>query len=106
MHPGKYPMRAVFSVPGNDTDEIGNVSDALTVIGRAWVSVEPLSAREFLLAGGEEAKVSHKVKLATPSFDIPVAAVMTVRERIFAVEAPLSAPGALEMTLMCSERAV
>lgn len=105
MYPGKRPYRATFTVSSGGKDEIGN-STGTTTLGSAWVSIDPLTARELFLAGGEQAKITHKVTLATPSFTIPVAAIMTVSGRVFAVEAPLSAPGSPEMTLMCSEKAL
>ena len=71
MHPGKYPSRAVFSAPKAEKDAIGNPSTELEKLGKAWVAVQPLSAREALTAGGESAKVSHKVRLQAPSFESP-----------------------------------
>lgn len=103
MAPGKYPYRAIFSVPATESDDIGNQVGTRAEIGRAWVSVTPLSAREHLL-GGERSTSSHKVALRRPSFAIPNTAVLTIGERVFEVEAPLDAPNSAEILLMCAEK--
>jgi head-tail adaptor len=106
MHPGKRPYRAVFSVPKDEMDAIGNASRELVELGRAWVSIEPLTAyaRERFSAAGEVGEVTHKLTAATPAFAIPQDAVATVSERAFEVKAVLDAPKSAEITLICLEK--
>jgi len=104
MHPGKRSSRAVFSAPPDERDEIGNPSRDLVEIGRAWVSLVPVTAREYMYAGGERALVTHKLTMARPAFEIPQNAIATVAGRVFDVQAALDAPSSAEITLMCVEK--
>ena len=104
MHPGKRPYRAVFAVPEDDFDDIGNPSDVLKELGHAWVSLRPVSGREYLTASGEHANVTHRVELARPAFEIPQSAVLTISGRVFEVDFVMDAPESRDIYLMCVEK--
>jgi SPP1 family predicted phage head-tail adaptor len=106
MNPGKYPLRAVFTLHDDDFDEIGNPSDLFIEIGRAWVSLRPVSGREYLTASGEHSNVSHRLDMFRPSFDILNSMVVTISGRTFEVDHVMDGPSQREIFVMCVEKRV
>ncbi len=108
MYPGKYPTRASVQAPELTRDSLGNESSELSELGQAWVCIKPVSAysREVISAGGERGRVTHKVTMSVPAFDVPQTAVLVANGRTFEVEVVLEGLFEAEMTLMCSEKRV
>lgn len=44
-------------------DEVGQKANTWTRLGDAFCSIEPISGREFLATSGEQATVTHKVRM-------------------------------------------
>lgn len=63
IRPGELRERVTVQVASGTTNALGETVLAWTDSSAVWASVEGVSAREALLAGQQDAAVTHKVRL-------------------------------------------
>ena len=63
IRPGELRERVTVQVASGTTNALGETVLAWSDSSAVWASVEGVSAREALLAGQQEATVSHRVRL-------------------------------------------
>jgi SPP1 family predicted phage head-tail adaptor len=63
IRPGELRERVTVQVASGTTNALGETVLAWSDSSAVWASVEGVSAREALLAGQQDAAVTHKVRL-------------------------------------------
>lgn len=63
IRPGELRERVTVQVASGTTNALGETVLAWSDSSAVWASVEGVSAREALLAGQQDAEVTHKVRL-------------------------------------------
>lgn len=63
IDPGKLRERITVQIASGSTNALGETVLAWSNSSAVWASVEGVSAREALLAGQQEASVTHRLRL-------------------------------------------
>lgn len=63
IRPGELRERVTVQVASGTTNALGETVLAWSDSSAVWASVEGVSAREALLAGQQDAEVTHKIRL-------------------------------------------
>lgn len=69
---GSMRRRVTFQSQSSTQDSVGQKVDTWTLIGRRWVSIEPLNGREYFAASGEKSEVTTRIRVR---YDATIAAV-------------------------------
>lgn len=89
---------------GTAQDGAGQVIESWTEQEKAWVSIVPVSGREYFAASGERAEITHKISMAYGPTVLPRDRI-TWAGRTFDIRSPPLNVGGRnrELTLMCTE---
>ena len=88
---------------GTAQDGAGQVIESWTEQEKAWVSIVPVSGREYFAASGERAEITHKISMAYGPTVLPRDRI-TWAGRTFDIRSALNVEERnRELTLMCTE---
>ncbi len=103
---GKMNKYVTLERRGTTRTAVGQQVDTWTTLGKSWCEIKPVTGREFLGASGEQALVTHKIRMRARD-DIALAPRdrLTLGSRSFDIQAVLDeAEGGKLWLLMATEQ--
>lgn len=105
MRAGKLRHRVTIQLPDYTQDPItGEMTPSWVEFAKAWASIEPLSAREFIAAAATQSKISARIVIR---YRTGIDATMRIlhRDKAYNIEGVLAdkVSGLEYLTLPCSE---
>ena len=103
MSAGRRDKRVTIQRQVTTQDSAGQVNNSWSVTATVWASIAPVTAREFFVASGERAEVTHRIGLVYGPTVVPRDRIV-YGSRIFDIRSVLNTDERnRELLLMCTE---